>query len=115
MDTSKLTEDTAMEVDGETSTEVKEATSRKTLSKVGSTDSIPHEPRKVRESTKAKTAENLEKQKFEQETKLQTKRKPKSKVVFDHMELLKEALETEVYPYRMNILKCFYLDFNGFY
>jgi hypothetical protein len=55
----------------------------------------PLTPRTVRDSTKAKTLDGIIKEK-EQEGKSQRTRGPKMKVSYDQMELLKEAIETEV-------------------
>jgi hypothetical protein len=59
-------------------------------------DESHFEQRKVRDSTKVKTSENLAKIKRDEEVKPKVIREPKPKVVFDQEQMLKEAVETEV-------------------
>jgi hypothetical protein len=79
-------------------------------------DASHFEQRKVRDSTKVKTSENLAKIKRDEEIKPKVIREPKPKVVFDQEEMLKAAVETEVsrclffLGFQSNVSSCFKIN-----
>ena len=80
------------EIDQETGEQIPKPKKKKVVIQ----DFVSSAPRSVRDSTKAKTTENYARLKEEEESRPKVRREPKPKVVFDQMEMLKEALDTEV-------------------